>query len=434
MNNIKIKTSLEKIEKNKVKIKAEVPKELFEKDIKQAYKELSKSLKIPGFRKGNIPEKVIDARVGQDYVLKQALEKSLLRYYFQAVLKSKVKPIIKPEIKVEKLKKEKPLKFVATVLVEPEVSINKYKGIKVKKKIARVGEKEVKSQIEALRNQFAKLEEDKDAIVKNGSFIILDFDCYLDNKLLKENSANDYLLQVGSGFLFGNEEKKLIGMKIGDKKEVEILYSKNHFNKKIADKKFVYHIKLKNVKKRILLKVNDEFAKTVGGFNNIDELIKYIKDELKKKKKRDIESSKKVEILEKLIKNNPIDIPPIMIENRSKELINNFIQNLERQKSSLEDFLKVTNQDKKSFEENFKRRAEFEISHNLILDAISKKEDIKVSDETLKLEAKRIASYAGDRKDDVYKYYITGMGSVDLKLELRRRKTLDFLLSNAKIV
>jgi len=434
MNNIKIKTLVEKIEKNKVKIEVEVPYDLFKKDIEQAYKKISKSLKIPGFRKGNIPKKIIDARVGQDYILKEALEESVLKYYLQAVSQSKVKPVVKPEIKVEQLEKEKALKFTVKVLVEPEVLLKKYKGIKLEKKIARVGEKEVKSQLEGLRNQFARLEEDENQVVKKDSYIVADIDYYLDNTLVKENSGTDYLLQVGSGASFGDKEKELIGMRIGDKKILEMSYPENHLNKKIAGKKIKCHVKLKAIKKKLLPEVNDEFAKTVGGFNNLDELNKYIKNETKKKKQEDIKSLRKIKILEELIKYNLIDIPPIMIENRSKELIDSFKQNLEKQESSLDDFLKMTNQDKKSFEKNYKKRAELEISNNLILDKVSGKENIKVYDETLKSEAKRIASYAGDKKDDVYNYYIKGMGYYDLKLELRRRKTLDFLLDNAKIV
>ena len=431
---MKLKTSVEKIDKNKIKIDVEVSHELFKEDIEKAYKKISKSLKIPGFRKGNIPKKIIDTRVSQDYILNEALEESILKYYLQAVSQSKVKPVIKPEIKVEQLEKGKSLRFIVKVLVEPEVLLKKYKGIKLKKRIARVGEKEIKSHLEGLRNQFARLEDDKNQVVKKDIYTVVDIECYLDDKLLNENTGTDYLLQVGSGASFGDKEKELIGMRVGDKKILEVIYPENYSNKKIAGKKLKYHIKIKAIKKKLLPEVNDEFAKMVGGFDNLDELKKYIKNETRKKKKEDIESSQKIKILEELIKYNPIDIPHIMIENRNKELIDNFKQNLTKQGSSLEDFLKMTNQDKKSFEKIYKKRAEQEISHNLILDAVSEKESIKVSDEVVKSEAKRIASYAGDKKDDVYNYYIKGIGYYDLKVELRRRKTLDFLLANAKIV
>lgn len=431
---MRLKTSVEKIEKNKVKMKVEVPNELFKEDVEKAYEKLSKSLKIPGFRKGKIPKKIIDTKVGQDYVFKEALRESLLKYYYQSVLETKIRPIDQPEIKIGEIKKEKPLKFEAKVLVEPEVVLKKYKGIELKKRVARVGKKEIQSQIERLRNQFAKLEEDKSNIIKNESVVLMDFDCYINDKLIKENSGGDYLLQVGSGFLFGEKEKELIGMKIGDEKQIGIAYPEDFINKKIAGKKAIYHIKIKEIKKKILPEVNDEFAKMVGGFKNLDKLKKYYREEIKKGKRENIESLNRVKILEELVKSNPIDIPEVMIENQGRRLINNFKQNLERQGSSLEEFLRVTNQNENILEKRYKDRAELEIRHRLILDTIAEKENIKVSDKEIDVEARRISSYAGDKKEDVYNYYSEGIGKIDLRLELRRKKTLNFLINNAKIV
>lgn len=415
-------------------MKVEVPNELFKEDVEKAYEKLSKSLKIPGFRKGKIPKKIIDTKVGQDYVFKEALRESLLKYYYQSVLETKIRPIDQPEIKIGEIKKEKPLKFEAKVLVEPEVVLKKYKGIELKKRVARVGKKEIQSQIERLRNQFAKLEEDKSNIIKNESVVLMDFDCYINDKLIKENSGGDYLLQVGSGFLFGEKEKELIGMKIGDEKQIGIAYPEDFINKKIADKKAIYHIKIKEIKKKILPEVNDEFAKMVGGFKNLDKLKKYYREEMKKGKRENIESLNRVKILEELVKSNPIDIPEVMIENQGRRLINNFKQNLEKQGSSLEEFLRVTNQNENILEKRYKDRAELEIRHRLILDAIAEKENIKVSDKEIDVEARRISSYAGDKMEDVYNYYSEGIGKIDLRLELRRKKTLNFLINNAKIV
>jgi trigger factor len=431
---MKLKTSVEKIEKNKVKMKVEVPNELFKEDVEKAYKKLSKSLKIPGFRKGKIPKKIIDTKVGEDYVFREALRESLLKYYYQSVLETKIRPIDQPEIKVGKIKKGKPLKFEAKVLVEPEVVLKKYKGIELKRRVARVGKKEIQSQIERLRNQFAKSEEDKSNIIKNGSIVLMDFDCYINDKLIKENSASDYLLQVGSGFLFGEREKELIGMKLEDEKQIEISYPEDFINKKVAGKKVIYNIKIKEIKKKILPEVNDEFAKMVGGFKNLDELKKYYREEIKKKKRENIESLNRVKILEELVKSNPIDIPEVMVENQGRRLMNNFKQNLERQGSSLEEFLRVTNQNENILEKRYKDRAELEIRHRLILDAIAEKENMRVSNKEIDVEAKRISSYAGDKREDVYNYYSEGIGKIDLRLELRRKKTLNFLINNAKIV
>ncbi|MEW6189543.1 MAG: trigger factor [Actinomycetota bacterium] len=423
---------VEELEKNKVLLKVEVPTGDVDQAIEKAYKSISSRVSIPGFRKGRIPRKIIDARIGKESVLQEALNEMLPVYYSRAVERSGIKPIDKPEIEVVQLKEGQPLLFNAKVQVKPKVKLGKYKGVKAKMPFIEVTDEEIDGHIELLKDRFAQLEPVTRKLRK-GDFALINFEGFVDGKPFEGGSANDYLLQVGSGTFAPGFEDKLIGARRGEIREIFIDMPKEHPIAEIAGKKVKFKVFVKEIKQKKLPKVDDEFAKEIGAFETLKELKDDVKRRLEEVKRNQDQFALRGKVLEAVSKGAEVEISEIMVERRVNEMIGDFAFNLKNRGIDLNDYLKATNTSMESLRERFKRDALRALKNELVLGAIGEKEGLEVKEEEVDNEIEKLAQRMNVEGSEVKKR-LEERGNLGLLREdILLRKTLDWLVDQAEI-
>lgn len=431
--------SLEKLNKNKVKLDLEITNNYFRKSINKAYKNISQKANIPGFRKGKIPHQLIDANFGKQYVLNEAASISISELYPHIINSANLKPIDYPKVNITQLKEDLPLGFEITIDVEPQAELPSYKGIEVTGLSTEVTDEEIEKQIENIRNRFATLEPaSEDKAVVEGDYVTVDFDGRVEGKEFEGGKVEDYVLEVGSKVLFEELEKSLIGMKQGETKNVLVTLPHNIEDKNLAGKQAEYTVTLKEIKRKVVPELTEEFLKNIGDYKDVDEFKNYIKEKLVEQKKK-IRRAKIIEdIFNYLLEHTKVDIPPVMIDNRVSQIKEDFKNALKSQKISKETYLKSLNITEEKLEEEIKQRAVREVKEYLIITALEKaeKNNIEPSDEEIKETKKAVLDNYQDKKDreKVKEFIESPEGEGDLISSIRRKKIFDFLVENAKIV
>jgi len=429
---IYLKTSLEEIEKNKVLLKVEVPTERIDKDIEKACKEISKKIKIPGFRPGKIPSKVVRSHVGMAAIYNEILQNTLPGYYSEAIDKEGVSPIAQPEVDIVQIEEGKPFKFNAKVEVKPEVKLGKYKGLKVTKEKLEIQDEWVDRQIENLRGRSAQLEP-VERKIKKGDFALINFEGTVEGKTFEGGSAEDYLLEIGSGRFVGSFEEQLEGAGKAEIRDIWIDFPANYQNQELAGKKAKFRVLVKEVKQKVLPEPNDDFAKEISEFDTLEELKKDIREKLKKTGEQQIDFKLRMDVLNKAVEGVEVDIPETMIKNRKELKLKDFVESLKKQGIGLEEYLKATNQDNEKLEKEAEKETKEELKKELTLDAIARAEKLEITDEETDNEITSIAkSGKQDPKEAIER--VKQQGSYEfIREDLRIRKAWNLLAEEAEV-
>lgn len=430
--------SLKKVENNKVVLDLEITNNYLGKSINTAYQNISQKAKIPGFRKGKIPYNIIDINFGKEYVLNEAATLAISELYPKIVEDSNIKPIDYPKVKINEIDKDKPLGFEITVEVEPEIELPNYKGIEVTGISEEVSEKEIDTQVDHLRSHYATLEPLEDTkTVSNGDFVIMDFEGKIDGKDFEGSSAQDYTLEVGSKTLFKEFEDTLIGMKKGETKEVRLILPDLIANKDLTGKSADFKIDIKEIKRKVLPEMDQEFLRNFGDYKNIEEFKEFIKNriiEQKQKARRDRMAS---DIIRNLVENSKFEAPEPMVKNRINHIMEDFEKDLKENKISRPDYLKTLNLTEEKMQENIRKSAIMEIKEYLIFNALEKTEskNIEPSAEEIEKETGKIIDSCekDEDKTKVREYLNIPEGRDEITVNIRRKNLFDFLIKNAKI-
>ncbi|MDI6892198.1 MAG: trigger factor [Actinomycetota bacterium] len=428
-----MKTTVEELEKNKILLKVEVPANDLDSAIVRAYESVSRKANIPGFRKGKIPRKVIDSKVGKESVLEEALRDVIPIWYLQAVEKSGIEPIDKPDIEVTKFEEGQPLLFNATVEVKPQVKLGEYKEVEVGRLPTEVTEEEVDLQVAILRDRFAQLEPIT-RNVRKGDFVLIDFDGFVDGKPFEGGSATDYLLEVGSNAFIPGFEEQMVGVRKGEIKNVWVDVPKDYDFPDIAGKKVKFKVLIKEVKQKVLPALNDDFAKEIGEFDTFEELRESFRERLKELKKAQAEEKIRQDLLEQVSAESEVEIPEVMVNRGTEEIIREFTFSLQGRGLTLDSYLEATKSTLEDMKQDLKGDAEKRVKNELVLGEIAQREGLKVSDEETDKEIKAIAGRI-NRNPEELERSLEERGSMGLlKEDILRRKSLDWVVEHAKII
>lgn len=431
----KLKTEVTKIEdeKNVVMLKVEVPAEEIMPSIEKAYREVSKKVRIPGFRKGKVPPKIIDQMVGAEAVLDEALNDLIPKFYPEAIESSGLEPVSQPKVDVEQLEKDKPLIFTAKVELKPEVELGDYKVIKLPKMATKASKKDIDEHIDKIRDRFSELNPVKRA-VKDGDYVLLDYEGFLDGKPFEGGAGTDDMLEIGSESFIPGFEEQIVGAKKDEERDLTVTFPKNYHSKDLADKEVVFHIKIKEIKTKKLPKLDDDFAKNVSKFDTLEDYQADVKKELESRKEKELEATKRDGAIDYVTEQASIDLPQGMVEqqiNSLTEEFNNVLQ--QHEKTDLESYLKDKGDTFQSFREQFRDEATKRVKTNLVLEAIMKEEKIEASDDDIDEELNRLAGKSEQKIDDI-KAEMTEEHFDYLRTQLSTMKTIDFIISKVKFV
>lgn len=427
-----MKASWEKTETNKGVLTVEADAQKVAEALNQAFKKVVKQVTIPGFRKGKIPRPIFEKRFGVEALYQDALDILLPEAYEAAVNETGIEPVDRPEIDIEQLEKGKSLIFKATVTVKPEVTLGEYKGLEVEDKDFSVSAEDVDAELEKMRKQQGQLEVVDDDEVKNSDRVIIDFEGFVDGEAFEGGKAEQYTLEVGSGSFIPGFEEQLLGMKVGEEREINVTFPEEYHAEELKGKPAVFKVKLHEIKRLSLPELDDEFAQDVSEFDTLEELKADIEKNLKEKAAKDKENYIRNELVELASKNAEVEIPEVMIDNEAHNMLHQFEHRLTYQGLNLELYAQFTGQDHDALKEQFKDDAAKRVRANLVLEAIAKAENVEVTEADIEAEIKEMAKEMGREVDDVRRMLESQNAMESVREQLRIKKTIDVLVSESK--
>lgn len=385
---------VDKQENSKVVLEFTMDKETFEKELDKAFHKNAKYFKVPGFRNGKVPRNVVEKVYGEGVLYETVIEDNVDDEYRKAVEDNKLEVVSKPELDVKQIGKGKDLIYTVTLFVKPEATVKKYKGLEVKKIDSKVSKKEVDAAIESDRQKNARVVSVDDRDLQKDDISTIDFEGFVDGVAFEGGKAENFELTIGSGQFIPGFEDQLIGMKIGEEREINVTFPKEYHAENLAGKPAMFKVKLISIKSKILPELDDEFAKDVSEFETLADYRKDVEKKVKKQKEESAKNQKEIAVIDKLVENTEVVIPESMIDDEVESMSNQFASNLAYQGLDLKTYCMYMNTTEEEFKKNLRPEAEKNVKLKLALDAIEKLEKIKV-------EAKEI----DEKIDELKKQY-----------------------------
>lgn len=422
----------EKKEGNEGLLQVTVPAEEVDKALDQAFKKVVKQINVPGFRKGKVPRPIFEQRFGVEALYQDAVDILLPKAYSNAVEEAGINPVDQPEIEVTQIEKGKEFKFDATVTVEPEVELGDYKGLEIEKQDTELTDEEVETTINQRLEAMADMVIKEDGKVEEGDTVNLDFDGYVDGEQFEGGQADGYDLEIGSGMFIPGFEEQLVGLKVGEEKDVEVTFPEEYHAEELAGKPATFKTKINEIKTKEVPELDDELANELDSeANTVDEYKENLRKQLAESKATEAENVQKEEAITKATDNAKVDIPDAMIKTEEDRMLQEFAQRLQQQGLNLETYFQISGQSEEDLRGQMKEDAEQRVKTNLTLAAIADAENIEASDEDVEKELETMSSQFGISVDDIK----ATLGNTDIvKNDVRVKKVIDLLINEAKFV
>ncbi|MCB7513307.1 MAG: trigger factor [Clostridiales bacterium] len=419
--------NVEKHEKNMVTMTVEVGKDEFAPAIEKAYKKQVKQMKIPGFRPGHAPRKVIEGMYGVEIFFDEAMNFAFPEAYQAALEEAKLEPVEHPQVEVTEVSADG-FTFKATFANYPEVKLGEYKGLSAEKPSVEVGDEDVDKKLQQMRERNARLVSvEREA--QNGDTAVIDFEGKKDGVPFDGGKGESYPLELGSGSFIPGFEEQIVGMKAGDEKDIDVTFPEDYQAEELAGKPVVFSIKLHEVKAKDMPELDDEFAKDVSEFDTLEEL----KADLRKKEEESREASAKQafenNLMELVAANMECDIPEAMVENQARRVVDDYKMQVQSQGMRFADYLQMTGMKESDLLDSAKEPALRQLRGSLALEAIIKAENIEATEEEVDAEMQKMADQYGLSLEDVKKY----LRSADVEEQIKREKALKLVVDSASV-
>lgn len=422
----------EKIENHKVVLTIEVPAEELDKGIKAACKSLANRVNIPGFRKGKAPRRILEMNIGKEAILDEAFDRVAQKAFDEALKQENLDPVDRPQVDIVTLEEGKDVVFKATITPVPEVTLGEYKGLKVAKDAVEVKDEQVEEQVKNILNHHAKMvDAEEGATVANDDFITLDFKGEVDGVAFAGGEGKDYPLQIGSHSFIDTFEDQLVGLKVGEEKDVNVTFPEEYHAKDLAGKAAVFHCKINSIKHKEMPELTDEFIKASTSYESIEDMKAKLRENIEKNAQREADTKRRNEILKQATDNITVDIPEVMVENRVSNMIQELSVNLENQGMNLDAYLKYANMDMAKLREQYKESAAIAVKTDLMLDAVAKAEDIKVENADINAEIALLAATYGKTPQEVSKIIKKNHSIGNLVATVLHKKAANFIIDSA---
>lgn len=390
----------------------------------KAFNKAVKEVKIDGFRKGKVPKSVFEKKYGKQAVIPDATELAVDEAYKRALDEYKGDVIMQPQVAIEKVDNDSiTYKFIFTS--KPEVKIKKYTDLGVKKDEVKVTKKDVEEEIEKIKKEYADLAV-KDGAIENGDTAIIDYEGFDGDKAFEGGKAENYALEIGSNTFIPGFEEALIGLKAGDKKDVNISFPKDYHAEELKGKPVTFKVLVHEVKNKVYPVLDEDFFLDLGleDVKNVDDFKKTIEDTLKEQREYEAENKYVDDLFEALLKQTTVDVPHELVHEELHRMIHEYEERLKMQGITLEQFYKFTNSNREQLEANMHGEAEKRVTLRFAIEEIIAKEKIEASDEEANNKAEENAKKHGMKKDE----YIKAFGGLDMiKYDIKVEKVLDLL-------
>ncbi len=426
-------TRWEKIEGNKVKLEIEVAAPEVDTALAKAYRKVVKKVNLPGFRKGKVPRRVLEARFGPEILHEEALEILVPPAYQQALEEADVEPIEQPNFELVQIEEGKPLIVHATVEVLPPVELGEYKGIVVEQEEVEITDEQVEQSLESIREQHARLVPKEEGAAKEGDLVLIDFKGFIDGEPFSGGEAENYSLELGSGRFIPGFEEQLVGASTGEEREVKVSFPEDYRKEELAGKEAVFQVTVKEIKEKKLPDLDDEFAKEVSDKETLEEFKAQIRERMENNAREQSRIKLEETLIEKLSEASKVELPPVLIERQIDRMLGELEQYLRFQGLTLEKFCELAGKSMEELRQERQEEAAKRVKANLVLDALIKKEGITVGDSEIDAKIAAIAAEHNDDPERVRELF-EKQGRISLmREEIRMRKVIDLLVSEAQI-
>ncbi|MFJ9365532.1 trigger factor [Nocardia sp. NPDC101769] len=373
-----MKSTVEQLSPTRVRINVEVPFEELKPDFDRAYKALAQQVRIPGFRPGKAPAKLLEARIGRGAVLEQVVNDVLPKRYSEAVIATEAKVIGQPEIEITKIEDGEELAFTAEVDIRPEITLPEFSSIAVSVDPIEITDEDIDEQLQSLRQRFGTLKSVERAI-ENGDFVSIDLSATVDGETVEEASTTGLSHEVGSGQLIEGLDEALIGLKEGESKDfTSKLVAGEH-----ADKEAVITVTVQSVKERELPEADDEFAQLASEFDTIDELKEDLKTRVERVKKVQQAGEIRDKVLEHLLETIEIPLPEGVVKAEVDAVEHDAVHGFDHDEAKLAEALEAQGSSLEEFKKDTKEAAEKSVKTQLLLDAVAEAENTQVGQDEL---------------------------------------------------
>ncbi|MBQ6386022.1 MAG: trigger factor [Lachnospiraceae bacterium] len=422
---------VEKLEHNMVKLTIEIAAEQFEKACRTAYSRQRKNISVPGFRKGKVPQNVIERMYGEGVFYEDAANILINDTYDAEAGTAGLEFVSRPAIDVVQIEKGKPFIYTAEVAVRPEVTLGSYKGIEVAKQDTLVTDDDIAEELKQEQEKNSRLIDVEDRPAQNGDTVVIDYAGTIDGEAFDGGSAENHSLELGSGSFIPGFEEQLVGVNAGEEKDVEVTFPEDYHAKELAGKAAVFHCTVHKIQVKELPELNDDFAQDVSEFDTLDEYKNSVREKIQERKDRAAKTAKENEAVDKLIEASEMDIPDAMVDAQVTNMYQDYARQLQSQGIPIDMYMQYMGQTEESLKEQMKPQAVKQIQTRLVLEEVVKAEAIEISDERIDEEIAKMAetySMEADKLKDL-------MGDFEkeqMKKDIAVQEAITVLTDNAK--
>ena len=421
-------SELTNIENGKVKLSLKIPAEDYRRALESAYRRTGAHYNISGFRKGKVPRKVIEATYGVNVFWDEEFDSLVQSVYSDALAEHNLVPEIQPNIEFTEVSEQDGVSFTAEVVLHPTVKLGQYKGIEAPVIEYNVTDEEVSAEIQKKLNEMATEAAVEDRPVRQGDIVTLDFAGFMGDEQFEGGTAEGYKLKIGSGSFIPGFEEQMVGMNIGDERDINVTFPED-YHADLAGKKVVFHVKAKEIKCKELPKLDDDFAKDVSEYDTLKELKDSIKREITEQREQSAKYAVENELMEKVAANIECDIPDALIDEQCARFLEEFKQRLQSQGIPYDQYCKMTNMDEAKFLEEGKEPATRQVRMDLAVNAIIKEEKLEATDEEVEKQYNDLAEKYSMDVNELKKY----LDAMSVRTQIIRDKAISVVVDSAKI-
>ena len=396
-----------KIEKtennNELKLEFTIEAKKFDEGMKKVYAKSAKYFNIPGFRKGKAPMAIVEKQYGPEIFYEDTFNEVVPEEYERELKENNIEAVSRPEIEVKQMGKGQDLIFTAVVQTKPEVKLGKYKGIELKKIEYNVTDEDIEHELGHMADRNSRLVTVEDRPVENGDITVIDFEGFVDGVAFEGGKAENHELVIGSNTFIPGFEDQIIGMKIGEEKDINVTFPEEYFSKDLAGKEATFKVKLHEIKKKELPVMDDEFAKDVSEFDTLDELKNSIKEKLEEQNASKAKYETEEAAIKAVSEATEIDIPSGMIETETDNMIKDIEQRLSYQGLKLDQYLQIMNKSEEDMRKELEEQAKISVKTKLVIEAIVAAEKIEATEEEVNAKLEEMATMYGSTVEELSK-------------------------------
>lgn len=418
--------NLEKKEQNTASFQVESDKAEFEAAVNNAYLKNKKDIYIPGFRKGKAPRAVIEGMYGKEVFYQDAMDELAPTAFEFGLKEYELKIVGAPAIEDVNITDERTVAYTFGVTLFPEVTLGEYKGLSAPKTVKAVTDEDVDKELDEVRRRNSRLVAVDDRAAQMGDTATIDFEGFKDGVPFDGGKGEDYALELGSNTFVPGFEEQIVGMKVGEEKELDITFPDN-YTEELAGKPVVFKVKLNELSYSELPELDDEFAKDVSEFDTLDEYKQSLRKELEETAEEQAEGEFRTAIMKQACDNMTVEIPQVMVDDKVEEALRNYAANfgMTDKDMSLDKLLEMFGFSEEVVNNNLRPNAEMQVKTELLIDEIVKAEDIQVTDEETEEYLNKMAENIGAKPEDVKQYFGDDFVAAELKKEKASKLIFD---------